>query len=87
MLKGGDIIYCKKDFWFSDSCYCTRKEIYLVEYISYGCVCITSVDNANISADYSILEEDQTQDIKYVWDHFETKIDRVKRFIKEYENR
>lgn len=100
-FKVGDILYCKKyNHWDgTDYCYVGQvfKIINLISEDRCGLRCIgfkDKEDNTYNTVSYWVINDDEdvisrfkVSGLEYIWDYFETKTERAKRVIEEYENR
>ena len=88
-MQVGDILYCKKDFYFNETCFVTKNKHYIISHYAGGYLSMDSViKDRNSGIDFVDNREDVIDDdMGYVWDHFETKIEKAKRIIKQYEER
>lgn len=88
-IKIGDILRCKKEFYYSNRCYTMKSESYVITRIYDTEIsltpCLDNFDRTNISF---VVDKNHSNHIQsYIWDHFETKLDKAKRIISGYKNR
>lgn len=90
-LKLGDILFCKKDFYYNDNCCCSIGEKFIVtktyEENNSVDMCfhlLENVNNSNIII-YFITDEDMKENNtnKYIWNHFKN-FSRIKDIAKQF---
>ena len=100
-MKVGDILKCKKEHRFpAEYCYCLKDELFKIEKIDKNngnyTFCVVS-PVAKTGTRFSITffqnpisdeeKPDNFDNVFYIWEHFESKLDRAKKIIKKYEER
>lgn len=81
MKKVGDKLYCKKSY----SCYCKPGDVFTIVNIDEDSYSVSNdclVENHKLPFLVFLLD---TTEYYYVYNYFETKIDRAKRLLKNYD--
>lgn len=87
-LKIGDKIYCKKNLNDEDkNATCIKGKCYIVNYKDTLDTSYELFLDGNFSAWLRYGDIITSDKLKYIWDYFETKIERSKRIINGFKDR
>ena len=87
-LIKGNKLRCKKSLKFEDEDYyiCIKDDIFTIEHLAQFYITLIN-PNPSIPNISFKLNEEKYLEYRYIWDYFETKIDRTKRIIDEFKKR
>lgn len=102
-LKAGDILKCKKHYFYHKDCYSNKDERFVVVELRnisiYGITALVKpIDNPfykdengyehiRLGIDFATIEKVKDNNVCYIWDNFHTKLERAKMIIKQYAER
>ena len=85
-LKEGDSIYCKKSVHYNTERFCIAGVKYEVGTVRKGVYSLYPINNDRIRYGIVFSKFEDNGKHEFIWDYFETKKERGKRIIENFNN-